>query len=139
MDDLSHGPSESPVPGSDVADPIRHVGSGWYEVDVDGEVTKVRGEDAALQLLGEATQDDGGEGYTEVPPGPDSASEAVAGQWDEFRGPAMSLTLSRDPDPSTLYVDGPRGAVDVRVDGRTVARTDGHFGRGRWIAFYRPA
>lgn len=59
--------------------------------------------------------------------------------YDRFTGPAFTYTLTVDPDPDTVAVKGPAGNVPVNVDGRTVTRAGGHFGRGRWTVTYEPA
>ena len=128
-------------------DQIRHVGGGWYEVDTGDGAERVRGREAAEELRTRDLWDrlpDEVECTTEiVDTGESTAFETLvpAGKTitEAFSGPAMTLTISRDPEPSTLTAHGPRGHVPVRVEGRSVSRPDGHFGRGRWTATYQPA
>jgi hypothetical protein len=124
------GPSDPDAPpptsGSEAAEPIVHVGGPWYDVTVDGETRRVRGRDAAEQAL---TDD------------PELSPQATAGETrsERFRGPDFSFRLETEPDPASVKVarhDGHTAAVNV--NGKTVTRRGGHFGRGRWTVTYQP-
>lgn len=115
-------------------DSIRHVGGPWFEVDTDDGVRKVRGRDQAESLVESDSID-----RTVEAEAPNVDGPAAEPACETFSGPAMTLDLTRTPDPSTVTVDGPRGPVVVRVEGRTIVRPDGHFGRGRWTVTYQPA
>ena len=112
MNIFPSGPSEPdpPPPGSDEADPAYEA----HDVEVpSGEWTPVEWDD--------------------VPDPPHEPSVV-------FRGPALTFTLPEPPDPDTVTVTHPdRGEVDVAVDGDTVSRPSGHFGKGRWTVHYLPA
>jgi hypothetical protein len=135
--DLS-GPSDSgpASPGSDVADPIRHVGGPWFEVDTPDGPERVRGREAAEQVAESVTS----ESRTEI-------TDAIMGRRvrqretvvERFRGPAFKFELSDDPDPDSVRVERHDGNTPyVNVDGRKVTRHAGHFGRGRWTVTYQP-
>jgi hypothetical protein len=127
--DLS-GPSDSgpASPGSDVADPIRHVGGPWFEVDTADGPERVRGREAAEALL-EVEPD---ESY-------DVTTVDRERRLERFRGPAFKFELSDDPDPDSVRVERHDGNTPyVNVDGRKVTRHAGHFGRGRWTVTYQP-
>lgn len=96
---------------------IGNTGGGWYTVDVGaGQPVRVRGRAAALDAAGT-------DGLTV----------------ETFRGPSRQITLQTVPDPSSVAVERDGQPVDVEVDGRTLERTRGHFGRGRWTVTYRTA
>ncbi len=119
-------PDSPPASGSGAAEPIVHVGGPWYDVTVDGETQRVRGRDAAEQAL---TDD----------PEPSAQATVDETRSERFRGPEFSLQLDAEPDPASVKVvrhDGYTAAVNV--NGNTVTRRGGHFGRGRWTVTYQP-
>jgi len=128
-------PSSPPTDGSGEA-AIMHVGGPWYDVTVDGETERVRGKEAAEARA---------EGLSTLSVNIDV--EAYGASWavlpepiiERFRGPAVALTLDRDPDPETVVVERHDGhQAPISVQGRQVTRNGGHFGRGRWTVRYQP-
>ena len=124
------GPSDPDAPpptsGSEAAEPIVHVGGPWYDVTVDGETQRVRGREAAEQAL---TGD------------PEPSPQVADGETrsERFRGPEFSLRLADTPDPESVKVVRHDGhTATVNVNGNTVTRRGGHFGRGRWTVTYQP-
>jgi hypothetical protein len=103
---------------------IEHTGAGWYTVDTgEGEPVRIRGRDAALEAAASAE---------------DAAAPAPQAETVEtFRGPCRQIKVRNAPVASTVVVERDGVAVPVVVDGRTIERTRGHFGRGRWTVTYR--
>ncbi len=118
-------PDPPPASGSGEA-AIVHVGGPWFEVDGPDGPERVRGREAAEALAAEP------EGSIDV------STLDVEAYIERFSGPAIALTLGRDPDPETVVVERHDGhQVPTSTQGRQVTRDGGHFGRGRWTVRYQ--
>jgi hypothetical protein len=58
------------------------------------------------------------------------------GETVTFTGPTLTFELPADGEAAAIVRDGV--PVPFRQHERTLSRTEGHFGRGRWTVHYRP-
>lgn len=136
-------PDPPPASGSGEA-AIVHVGGPWFEVDGPDGPERVRGREAAEALAATSSVEaEEVEATTHVVETGESAeyhTYAPVGVTvsESFSGPAIALTLDRDPVPETVVVERHDGhQVPTSTQGRQVTRDGGHFGRGRWTVQYQ--